>query len=309
MPLSKINPSQDYDLIVNLKFAEPKGDCHVYLHRGSFATVSGTIYYRTGTAAKWRELVVKGDTTVIPVSDTIMQVGINWDKDGEDYTTPSFRNNSNLTEITFSQKAVLEGRIGNYFLYFFAYNCPNLVVLDVPDVSKVIEVGGYFMVAYAQGCFSLPSLPVPNTSGITEVGDYFLGSYALDCRRLQSLSIPNTSKITSAGEGFLSSYARECFGLTSLDAPNVSNLTSAGEDFMGAYAFRCSSLTKLGIPDTAKMRFSGEQYLDGYAGGCDALSELTLPSRNYGFNHPTDLGLSEDKLSNLMNKAKRGSGD
>jgi hypothetical protein len=307
--MAQINPSQDYNLIATLKFAEPKGDCHIYLHRGSFAAASGTVYYRYGDSAKWKGLTVKGDKTVIPVSDYVMQVGLNWDKDGDDYTTPSFRNNSNLTEITFSQKAVLEGRIGNYFFYFFAYNCPNLVVLDVPDVSKVIEVGGYFMVAYAQGCFSLPSLPVPDTANIAEVGDYFLGSYALDCRRLQYLSVPNTSKITSAGEGFLSSYARECFGLTSLDAPNVSNLKSAGEDFMGAYAFRCSSLTKLRIPDTAKMRFSGERYLGDYAGGCDALSELTLPSRNYEFNYPTDLGLSSDKLSNLMNKAKKGSGE
>ena len=307
--MATIDPNQDYDLIATLKFAEPKGDCHVYLHRGSFATASGTVYYRYGDSAKWEELTIKGDKTIIPVSDTIMQVGLNWDKDGDDYTTPSFRNNSNLTEITFSQKAILQGRIGNYFFYFFAYNCPNLVVLDVPDVSKIIEVGGYFMVAYAQGCFSLPYLPAPDTSGITEVGDYFLGSYALDCRRLQSLSIPNTSKITSAGEGFLSSYARECFGLTSLDAPDTSNLLLAGVDFMGAYAFGCSSLTKLGIPDTAKMRFSGERYLGDYARGCDALSELTLPSRNYEFNYPADLGLSEDKLSNLMNKAKKGSGD
>jgi len=307
--MAQINSAQDYDLIVTLKFAEPKGDCHIYLHRGKFATASGTVYYRYGDSAKWKELTVKGDKTIIPVSDYVMQVGLNWDKDGDDYTTPSFRNNSNLTEITFSQKSILQGRIGNYFFYFFAYNCPNLVALDVPDISGVTEVGGYFMVAYAQGCSSLPSLPVPDTANITEVGDYFLGSYALDCRRLQSLSIPNTSKITSAGEGFLSSYARECFGLTSLDAPNVSNLTSAGEDFMGAYAFRCLNLTKLGIPDTAKMRFSGEQYLGDYAGGCDALSELTLPSRNYEFNYPTDLGLSSDKLSNLMNKAKKGSGE
>lgn len=307
--MAQINPSQDYDLIVTLKFAEPKGDCHIYLHRGSFATASGTVYYRPGDGNKWNELTVKGDKTVIPVSDYVMQVGLNWDKDGDDYTTPSFRNNSNLTEITFSQKAVLEGRIGNYFFYFFAYNCPNLIALDVPDISGVTEVGGYFMVAYAQGCSSLPYLPVPDTANITEVGDYFLGSYALDCRRLQSLSIPNTSKITSAGEGFLSSYARECFGLTSLDAPDVSNLTSAGEDFMGAYAFRCSSLTKLGVPDTTEMTFSGERYLGEYAGGCDALSELVLPYREYEFNYPTDLGLSEDKLSNLMNKAKKGSGE
>ncbi len=305
--MAQINSAQDYDLIVTLKFAEPKGDCHVYLHRGSFATASGTVYYRYGDSAKWKGLAVKGDKTVFPVSDTIMQVGLNWDKDGDNYTTPSFRNNSNLREITFSQKSILQGRIGNYFFYFFAYNCPNLVVLDVPDVSKVIEVGGYFMVAYAQGCFSLPYLPVPDTSNIAEVGDYFLGSYALDCHKLQSLSIPNTSLITSAGGGFLASYARECFGLTLLDAPDVSNLTSAGEDFMGAYAFRCSSLTKLGIPDTAKMRFSGEQYLGDYAGGCDSLSELALPYREYGFNYPTDLGLSSDKFSNLMNKAKKGS--
>jgi len=307
--MAQINPLQGYDLIATLKFAEPKGDCHVYLHRGSFATASGTVYYRPGDGNKWKELTVKGDKTVIPVSDTIMQVGLNWGKDGEDYTTPSFRNNSNLREVTFSQKAVLQGRIGDYFFYFFAYNCPNLIALDVPDISGVTEVGGYFMAVYAQGCSSLPSLPVPDTANITEVGDYFLGSYALDCHKLNSLSVPDTSKITSAGEGFLSCYARECFGLTSLDAPNVSNLTSAGEDFMGAYAFMCSSLTKLGIPDTTGMTFSGERYLGDYAGGCDALSELTLPSRNYEFNYSTDLGLSEDKLSNLMNKAKKGSGE
>jgi hypothetical protein len=303
--MAQINSAQDYDLIATLKFAEPKGDCHIYLHRGSFATASGTVYYRPGDGNKWNELTVKGDKTVIPVSDYVMQVGLNWDKDGDDYTTPSFRNNPNLTEITFSQKAVLEGRIGDYFFYFFAYNCPNLVALDVPDVSKVTEVGSYFMVAYAQGCSSLPYLPVPDTASITDVGDYFLGSYALDCHKLHSLSVPDTSQITSAGEGFLASYARECFGLTSLDAPDVSKLTSAGEDFMGAYAFGCSSLTKLRIPDTAKMRFSGERYLGDYAGGCDALSELTLPSRNYEFSYPTDLGLSEDKLSNLMKKGKR----
>ena len=307
--MARINSAQDYDLMVTLKFAEPKGDCHIYLHRGSFATASGTVYYRPGDGNKWNELTVKGDKTVIPVSDYVMQVGLNWDKDGDDYTTPSFRNNPNLTEVTFSQKAVLEGRIGNYFFYFFAYNCPNLVALDVPDISGVTEVGGYFMVAYAQGCSSLPSLPVPDTSNIAEVGDYFLGSYALDCHKLHSLSVPDTSQITSAGEGFLSSYARECFDLTSLDVPNVSNLTSAGEDFMGAYAFGCSSLTKLGIPDTTEMTFSGERYLYDYAGGCDALSELILPSINYEFNYPTDLGLSEDKLNNLMNKAKKESGD
>jgi hypothetical protein len=300
--MAQINSAQDYDLIVALKFAEPRGDCHIYLHRGSFATASGTVYYRPGDGNKWNELTVKGDKTVIPVSDTIMQVGLNWDKDGDDYTTPSFRNNSNLREVTFSQKSILQGRIGDYFFYFFAYNCPNLVALDVPDIYGVTEVGGYFMVAYAQGCSSLPSLPVPDTSSIAEVGDYFLGSYALDCHKLNSLSVPDTSKITSAGEGFLASYARECFGLTSLDAPDVSNLTSAGEDFMGAYAFRCSSLTKLGVPNIAKITFSGERYLGDYAGGCDALSELILPSRNYEFNYPTDIGLSEDKLSNLMKK-------
>lgn len=305
--MAQINPLQGYDLIVNLKFAKPEGDCRVYLHRGSFATASGAIYYSTGAGAKWKGLAVEGDKTVIPVSDYVMQVGLNWSKDGDNYTAPSFRNNPNLREIAFSQKAVLGGRIGNYFFYFFAYNCPNLVALDVPDISGVTEVGGYFMVAYAQQCFLLPSLPVPDTANIAEVGDYFLGSYALDCHKLQSLSVPDTSQITSAGEGFLASYARECFGLTLLDAPNVSNLTSAGGDFMGAYAFRCSSLTKLGIPDTAKMRFSGEQYLGDYAGGCDVLSEIALPSRDYEFNYPTDLGLSEDKLSNLMNKAKKGS--
>ena len=74
--MAQINSEQDYDLIVTLKFAEPKGDCHIYLHRGSFATASGTVYYRPGDGNKWNELTVKGDKTVIPVSDTIMQVGL-----------------------------------------------------------------------------------------------------------------------------------------------------------------------------------------------------------------------------------------
>jgi hypothetical protein len=97
--------------------------------------------------------------------------------------------------------------------------------------------------------------------------------------------------------------------LTSLDAPDTSNLLLAGEDFMGAYAFGCLNLTKLGIPNTDKMTFSGERYLDDYAGGCDALSELALPSRDYEFNYPTDMGLSSDKLSNLMDKSKKESGE
>ena len=56
----QINSAQDYDLIVTLKFAEPEGDCHVYLHRGSFATASGTVYYRYGDSAKWEELTDLG---------------------------------------------------------------------------------------------------------------------------------------------------------------------------------------------------------------------------------------------------------
>jgi hypothetical protein len=45
---------------------------------------------------------------------------------------------------------------------------------------------------------------------------------------------------------------------------------------------------------------SGAGYVD--------ISDLD-PSTDYEFNYPTDLGLSSDKLSNLMNKAKRGSGE
>jgi hypothetical protein len=123
--MAQINPAQDYDLIVTLKFAEPEGDCHVYLHRGSFATASGTVYYRLWRwCNKWNELAVEGDKTIIPVSDYVMQVGLNWDKDGDDYTTPSFRNNSNLTEITFSQKAVLRGQNRQLLLLLLRLQLP-----------------------------------------------------------------------------------------------------------------------------------------------------------------------------------------
>jgi len=72
--MAQINPLQGYDLIVTLKFAEPKGDCHIYLHRGSFATASGTVYYRYGDSAKWKELTVKGDKTVAGGCDALSEL-------------------------------------------------------------------------------------------------------------------------------------------------------------------------------------------------------------------------------------------
>ena len=219
--VATINPNQDYDIIHTLTFSEASGDCPIRLYRGSLSATSGTVYYRAGTSGDWTTLSVSGTSTTFPVTDTTMQVAHNWNKSGNNYMTPSFRDATNITSITISQKAPLTGTMGDRFMYAYAYGCSKLTSLAVPDTSGLESVGNNFMYSYARGCSSLTSLAVPDTSGLTSVGNNFMYYYAGDCSSLTSLAVPDTSSLESVGDLFMSSYAYGCSSLTELVLPAV----------------------------------------------------------------------------------------
>ena len=249
--MASINPTQDYDAIHTLTFASASGTCRIRLYRGSYDAYTGTVYYRAGTSGAWTSLSVSGTSTTFPVTSTTMQVAHDWNKDGNNYMTPSFYGQStNLVGISISQKAVLSGTVGDYFMRSYAQDCSSLTSLSVPDTSGLTSVGDGFMRSYAQGCSSLTSLSVPDTSGLESVGSSFVRSYAQDCSSLTSLSVPDTSGLTSVGDFSMYSYAQGCTNLTSLSVPDTSGLESVGANFMVSYARDCSSLTSLILPDS-----------------------------------------------------------
>jgi len=222
--MASINPTQDYDAIHTLTFSSASGTCWISLFRGSSSDYTGTVYYRAGTSGAWTSLSVSGNSTTFNVTSTTMQVAHDWNKSGDNYMTPSFYGQStNLVGISITQKAVLSGTVGAYFMYYYAFGCSSLTSLDVPDTSGITSVGGSsFMRFYAQGCSSLTSLSVPYTSELTSVvGNFFMGTYASGCSNLTSLSVPDTSGITTVGTYFMNYYARDCSSLTSLILPAV----------------------------------------------------------------------------------------
>jgi hypothetical protein len=235
--MASINPTQDYDAIHTLTFASASGTCNISLFRGSNSAYTGTVYYRAGTSGAWTSLSVSGTSTTFNVTSTTMQVAHDWNKDGNNYMTPSFFGQSaNLVGISISQKAVLSGTVGDFFMYCYAYNCPSLTSLDVPDTSGLTSVGTDFMIYYASGCSKLTSLSVPDTSGITSVGNYFMLFYAYNCTSLTSLILPAVGwfathdigwSVPSGRLGYLKGYASNVTdrdnwrALTTSESPNT----------------------------------------------------------------------------------------
>jgi len=159
--MATINPSQDYDIIHTLTYPGASGSGNIRLHRGSFSAISGTVYYRAGTSGSWTSLSVSGLDTTFPISNTTMQIAHDWNKSGNNYMTPSFFSDVGVKEIKISQKAVLSGVVGDYFMYNYAAYCYSITSLDIPDTSSLTSVGSDFMHDYANGCTSLTSLGLP----------------------------------------------------------------------------------------------------------------------------------------------------
>jgi len=190
--------------------------------------------------------------------------------------------------------------LGDYFMYYYAYNCTSLTSLGVPDTSGITSVGNFFMYSYADGCSSLTSLSVPDTSGLTSVGDDFMSFYAYGCSNLTSLSVPDTSGLTSVGIAFMGYYANGCTSLTSLSVPDTSELTSVGIAFMCSYADGCSKLTSLSVPDTSGLTSVGYYFMGSYADGCSSLTSLILPDSTGWFgSHNVDWSVPSGRLGYL----------
>jgi hypothetical protein len=297
-----INPTQDYDIIHTLTFAEASGDCPIRLYRGFPSTDTGTVYYRAGTSGDWTTLSVSGTSTTFPVTDTTMQIAHNWNKSGNNYMTPSFWGATNITSISISQNSALTGVMGDHFMYAYAGGCSSLISLAVPDTSGLTSVGSFFMASYAGGCSKLTSLAVPNTSGLTSVGNYFMTSYAYGCSSLIFLDVPDTSGLTSVSDSFMVSYAGGCSSLISLAVPDTSGLTSVGSFFMASYAYGCSSLISLAVPDTSGFTSVGGLFMDSYAYGCSSLIELVLPAVGWFEDNNVDWSVPSDRLGALKGR-------
>ena len=218
--MATIDSTQDYDLINTLTFSETGGTCPIRLYRGGSPTYSGTVYYREGTSGGWTSLSVSG-TTTFPVTSKTMQVASDWNKDGNNYMTPSFFGGTTITGIAMSQKAALSGTIGNYFMHNYAHSCSSLTSLSIPATSSVTTIGIQFMYTYAYGCTSLTTLSTPDTSSVTTIGNYFMSDYVSGCSSLTTLGIPDTSSATTVGIQFMPYYASGCTSLTTLKLPAV----------------------------------------------------------------------------------------
>ena len=298
---SLIDPNTDYDVVHTLTFNEEDvgQTSPILLYRGSSMYYSGIIYYRPGTSGEWISLNVSGSATTFPIASTTMQIAHNWNKNGNDYMTPSFAGGDKIKTISINTKEVLSGTIGNYFMAYYAYNCSSLTSLDIPDVSNITSVGDGFMSSYAGVCSSLTSLDVPDTSNITSVGDHFLSNYARNCYSLESLDVPDTSNITSAGNYFMWGYAQVC-SINSLSAPDISSMISVGSNFMAYYTSMNYSLTSLAIPDTSNIISAGNNFMVGYASYCYSLTSLILPKTGYLKNNNINLGVPSDRLGVLQ---------
>ena len=187
--MASINPGQDYDLITTLTFSAGSGTCGIRLLRSS-SFISGTAYYRAGTSGSWTSVAVSGTSSTFPVSSTTMQLAHDWNKSGNNYTTPTFHSTTTLTGVLISQKAVPSGFLGNSFMSNFVSFISSITSLDYPDLSDVTSVGSNFMQAYARSCSSLITLGVPDTSQITSVGSRFMQDYARSCSSLTTLILP-----------------------------------------------------------------------------------------------------------------------
>lgn len=276
---SSVDPNQDYDAIHTLTFAE--GDIGqtspIMLYRGGYSYFSDTVYYRSGTEGDWTALDVSSNTTIFPINATTMQIAHNWNKDGNNYMTPSFMGGTRIKTISINTKENLSGIMGNSFMYNYANGCSSLVSLTVPNTSGLTSVGNDFMRSYAAGCSSLTSFAVPNTSGLTSAGNSFMSNYASGCSSLASLSVPNTSNLVSVGGYFLGSYASGCSSLTSLAVPNTSNIETIGMYFMESYAYNCTSLVSLAAPSIPKVNSAGMNFMYHYASNCPSLTSLAVP--------------------------------
>lgn len=273
---SSVDPNQDYDAIHTLTFDESSvgTTSPITLFRGSEEPFSGTVYYRAGTSGEWTALSVSGFAeTTFPITATTMQIAHNWNKNGNDYMTPSFFAGGYVTAISISTKEVLSGAIGNNFMYLYAAGCPSLT--------------------------SLTSASFPDMSNVTSIGDNFMEYYVYENSSIKYLSAPNISNVTSVGDGFMYSYVWRVPSLISLDVPDTSSIISAGHNFMGGYASGASSLTSLSAPDTSSMSSVGSYFLSYYASGCSSLTSLILPKAGYLKNNNIDWGVPSDRLGIL----------
>ena len=102
--------------------------------------------------------------------------------------------------------------IGDYFMYYYAYDCPSLTSLSVPDTSSLTSVGTNFMTYYARGCSSLTRLELPAVGWFeTHNIDWYVPSGRLNSLKgyvKNSTDLSDWQALTVDGETLYTNYIR-----------------------------------------------------------------------------------------------------
>ena len=222
--MATINPSQDYDIIHTLTYASSGGTGPIRLFRGSGSAFTGTVYYRAGTSGAWTSLSVSGTSTTFPITSTTMQIAHNWNKSGNDYMTPSFQSGT-MTGIAISQKAVLSGIVGGFFMLSYANYCLSLTTLAIPDTSGLTSAGDSFMYWYASYCSSLTKLTLPEAGWFkTNNVDWGIPSGRLGILKgyvLDSADLADWQALTVSGKTLHTNYIRDSSLVGENDTPTT----------------------------------------------------------------------------------------
>lgn len=245
---TKIDPTQDYDIIHTLTFGTVSGNIPIKLYRGSTTGIAGTVYYRAGTSGSWTQFDVSANGGSIPITDTTMQVAHDWNKEGNNYMTPSFYGYGYYMEqIEISQKAPISGIVGDYFFYRYTMSCHSMMFVGAPDLSNATQIGHNFMYEFTRECSKTVYVGMPKIGNVTSVGDNFMYLYAYS-NNMTNIGILDTKNISSVGSYFMYQCVSYCSKLVSFTIPDTRNLTSVGSSFMSGLAIYDRSLTTLYLP-------------------------------------------------------------
>lgn len=251
-----IDSTQPFDIIYELGFVDGVDSTFSInrFQKGSRRSFkSGEFHYRTGTSGEW---VTKstGDTDNLPTA-AVVQIAHNWDKDSDsNVITPVFSDNANIKSIKITQKAPLSGEVGDYFMDCFIKNCPNLVEVDVPDISEVVELGERAFYQYAHDCVSLTSIGTVEPKNLSKLcspsSSNILQEFVAGCTQLESITLPSFPLLDLDEEPprFAYSMFEGCDSLNKVILPTSNNVYSTfnlvlGTEHLGQIAAYTKDLT------------------------------------------------------------------
>jgi hypothetical protein len=307
----------DYDFITTCNWTST-GTYTLSAYRGSNTNVVTThyasIFYRKKGTSTWTALNSSGQMVVDSTGE--WEVANNWNKDGNNCLTHSYRGITAINSCTdvYFNEATLGTTVGNYFLAYCWYGCSSLTSMpsgfNLP--TGITSVGYYFLNYCWEGCLSLTSMPsgfnLP--TGITTVGNSFLGSCWRNCSSLSSMpsgfNIP--TGITSVGHYFLNYCWEGCLSLTSM--PSGFNLptgiTSVGYYFLNNCWYNCTLLKADNYTENLYFKYAST---NTFGGTCPITPDSPSADSYVAVNRPPEPYVTTQDCTNIALTSVTGNGN